>query len=170
MAETGPEAAAAAAQWGGQAVVKGQVLTGGRGKAGAIKLVSSAEEAGAAAEQIIGMSVKGLPVQRVLVSQKIEIKAEYYAGVTIDREDETIVYKGRRELGTIVTMLEASGRYCFRLGCDTRDEPRTYRGRVRAARALLVIDDLRREASKRRWDLDELIVRAWDAKPHTAPN
>ena len=91
VADTGPGAAAAAAQWGGAAVVKGQALTGGRGKAGAIKLVSSAPEAQAAAEQIIGMSVKGLPVQRVLVSQKIDINAEYYVGVTIDREAQNLV-------------------------------------------------------------------------------
>lgn len=72
-------------------MIKGQVLTGGRGKAGAIKLVSSAAEAQSAAEQILGMSVKGLPVQRVLVSQKIDIVAEYYAGVTIDREAQNLV-------------------------------------------------------------------------------
>lgn len=86
-------------------------------------------------------------------------------------EDEaTRVFKGRREIGTIVTMLEASGRYCFRLGCDNRDEPRTYRGRVRAAKALLLIDELQKTAKKKKWGLDELIVHAWDAKPQTAPN
>jgi len=91
VAETGLAAAEAAAQWGGAAVVKGQVLTGGRGKAGAIKLVSSAAEAQSAAEQILGMSVKGLPVQKVLVTQKIAIETEYYAGVTIDRETQGLV-------------------------------------------------------------------------------
>lgn len=85
-------------------------------------------------------------------------------------DDETHVFKGKRELGAIVTMLEANGRYCFRLGCDLRDEPRTYRGRVRAARALLAIDDLQREAKKKKWDMAQLIVQAWDNKPHTAPN
>ena len=85
-------------------------------------------------------------------------------------EDVTNVLKGKRELGTIVTMLEASGRYCFRLGCDNRGEPRTYRGRVRAAQALLAIDDLLREAKKKKWSDQELLGHAWDAKPQTAPN
>ena len=80
------------------------------------------------------------------------------------------VYHKRRHIGSIVTMIEASGRYCFRLGCDRRTEPRTYRGRIRAARALLVIDDLKSEAKKKQWALEELIVNAWDEKPHTAPN
>ena len=88
----------------------------------------------------------------------------------LGEDDETQVFKGKRDLGTIVTMLEASGRYCFRLGCDSRKEPRTYRGKVRAARALEIIDNLRREATKKKWELDELIVNAWDSKPHTAPN
>ena len=80
------------------------------------------------------------------------------------------VFHKRRRIGSIVTMIEASGRYCFRLGCDRRNAPRTYRGRVRAARALLVIDELKSEARKRKWAVDELIVNAWDEKPHTAPN
>lgn len=84
--------------------------------------------------------------------------------------DETIVLEGKRKLGTIVTMVEASGRYCFRLGCDTREEPRTYRGRVRAAEALRAIDELKRQAKESKLSTDELIVRAWDAKPHTAPS
>ena len=86
------------------------------------------------------------------------------------REEETAVYRGRRCIGTIVTMIETNGRYCFRLGCDRREHPRTYRGRVRAARALQIIDALKREAKKRRMSLDEVIVRAWDDKPQSAPN
>lgn len=84
--------------------------------------------------------------------------------------DETQVMKGKRNLGTIVTMLEANGRYCFRLGCDNRDEPRTYRGRIRAAQALLVIHNLCQQAVKRKWAAEQLIVNAWDNKPQTAPN
>jgi succinyl-CoA synthetase beta subunit len=72
-------------------VVKGQVLTGGRGKAGAIKLVSSVAEAQAAAETILGMSVKGLTVNTLLVSEKISIAAEYYVSVTVDREAQGLV-------------------------------------------------------------------------------
>ena len=85
-------------------------------------------------------------------------------------EHTTRVFYRRRPLGTIVTMIEPSGRYCFRLGCDSRREPRTYRGRVRAARALRIIDSLKRAAEQKKLSLDEIIVRAWDEKPHSAPS
>ncbi len=91
LASTGPEAAAAAARWGGNAVVKAQVLTGGRGKAGAIRVVSSPSAAEAAARDILRMSVKGFPVRRILVTEKLDIRAEYYAGLTIDREAKAVV-------------------------------------------------------------------------------
>lgn len=91
VAETADAAAKAAAQWDGAVVVKGQVLTGGRGKAGAIKVVSSVDEAKSAAEKIIGMTVKDLPVDKVLITKRIDIAAEYYAGITIDRESESVV-------------------------------------------------------------------------------
>ena len=91
VAESAQAAAEAAAQWDGAAVIKGQVLTGGRGKAGAIKLVSSVAEARDAAEQILGMSVKGLTVNKLLVSEKIAIAAEYYVSVTVDREAQGLV-------------------------------------------------------------------------------
>jgi succinyl-CoA synthetase beta subunit len=85
------EAAAATQRWGGQAVVKAQVLTGGRGKAGAIRVVSSSREAEAAARDILPMSVRGFPVRQVLVTERLDIRAEYYAGVTVDREAKSIV-------------------------------------------------------------------------------
>ncbi len=81
---------------------------------------------------------------------------------------ETEVYLGRRCIGTIVGMKEQSGRHCFRLACDSRRSPRTYRGRVQAAQALQMIDDLRRAAQKHRWSLDELIIRSWDDKPRAS--
>jgi nitrogenase subunit NifH len=82
----------------------------------------------------------------------------------------TSVFYKRRGIGTIVTMVEASGRYCFRLGCDSRKHPRTYRGRIRAAQALKVIDDLKKTAKAERLSVEEVIVRAWDHKPQTAPS
>ena len=74
-----------------QAVIKAQVLTGGRGKAGAIRVVSSEEQAESAAREILAMSVKGFPVQQVLVAERLDIRAEYYAGITIDREAKSVV-------------------------------------------------------------------------------
>jgi len=91
LANTATEAAQAARRFGGSAVVKGQVLTGGRGKAGAIKVVSSEEEAEKVAGDILGMSVKDLPVKHVLVTEKIDIQGEYYVGLTIDRDAKSVV-------------------------------------------------------------------------------
>ncbi len=81
---------------------------------------------------------------------------------------QTEVFLGRRCLGTIVGMKEQSGRHCFRLACDSRRQPRTYRGRVQAAQALQMIDDLKREAKRRRWSTEELIIRSWDDKPRAS--
>ncbi len=72
-------------------MVKGQVLAGGRGKAGAIKAVSSKAEAESAARQILAMRIKDYPVQKVLVTEQINIRQEYYLGITIDREKKAVV-------------------------------------------------------------------------------
>jgi succinyl-CoA synthetase beta subunit len=66
-------------------VVKAQVLTGGRGKAGGVKLASSAVEAGESARSILGMSIKGNRVSRVLVAKAVPIEREHYLGITVDR-------------------------------------------------------------------------------------
>jgi succinyl-CoA synthetase beta subunit len=71
-------------------VVKAQVLTGGRGKAGAVRVVSSVKEAESAAGEILAMSVRGFPVRQVLVVERLDIREEYYAGITIDREAKSI--------------------------------------------------------------------------------
>ncbi len=84
-------------------------------------------------------------------------------------EAETDVFHRRRMIGTIIGMKERNGRHCFRLGCDSRKEPRTYRGRIKAAEALQIIESLSREAKKRRWSSEELIIRSWDDKPHASP-
>lgn len=90
-AHTPEEAAKATATLGGKAVIKAQVLTGGRGKAGAIRAVSSLEEAESAASEILEMSVKDFPVNQVLVAEMLDIQAEYYAGITVDRETKSVV-------------------------------------------------------------------------------
>jgi succinyl-CoA synthetase beta subunit len=91
LARTQEEAATAAAALGGKAMIKAQVLTGGRGKAGAIRVVSSQEQAESRARQILAMSVKGLVVQQVLVTECLDIRAEYYVAITIDREAKSVV-------------------------------------------------------------------------------
>lgn len=91
MVRTPEEAAATTATLSGNAVIKGQVLTGGRGKAGAIRVVSSVEEAESAAREILAMSIKGFSVKQVLVAERLDIQDEYYAGITVDRETRSVV-------------------------------------------------------------------------------
>jgi succinyl-CoA synthetase beta subunit len=72
-------------------MIKGQVLTGGRGKAGVIRAVTSEAEAELAAKEILAMSVNGFDVQQVLVTERLDIRSEYYAAITIDRATKTVV-------------------------------------------------------------------------------
>ena len=88
---TSQEASQTASELGGVAVIKGQVLTGGRGKAGAVRVVASSEEAENAAREILRLSVKDIPVQKVLVCEKMDIRDEYYAAVAMDRDTKSIV-------------------------------------------------------------------------------
>jgi succinyl-CoA synthetase beta subunit len=85
VAMTAAEARAVAEELGGRAVIKAQVLVGGRGKAGGIRLAQSPEEAEELATQVLGMQIKGLPVRRVLVDQAADIQTEIYLGITNDR-------------------------------------------------------------------------------------
>jgi succinyl-CoA synthetase beta subunit len=85
VARTPDEAAAACGELGPVAV-KAQVPVGGRGKAGGIKLVSTPEEARAAAEQIIGMDIKGFRVPLVYCEGALDIAREIYLGFTVDRD------------------------------------------------------------------------------------
>ena len=72
-------------------VIKAQVLTGGRGKAGGVKLVNNTEDAYQEAKNILGMSTKGLPVNQILVSEAVDITAEYYVSFTIDRNTRSVI-------------------------------------------------------------------------------
>src|ERR671919_1172928 len=82
---TGPdEAAAKAGELAGGVVLKAQVPTGGRGKAGAVRFADTPEEAGAVAAELLDMTVGGFPVSRLLVEERIEIRRELYAAVLDD--------------------------------------------------------------------------------------
>jgi succinyl-CoA synthetase beta subunit len=85
LAETAAAARAAAEELGGAVVVKAQVLTGGRGKAGGIKLAESPEEAEARAEEILGLDIRGHVVRRLWIEKASDIAKEYYLSVTFDR-------------------------------------------------------------------------------------
>jgi succinyl-CoA synthetase beta subunit len=85
-----PEAARDIAQrLGGPVVVKAQVKTGGRGKAGGVKLASTPDEAWARAVDILGMDIKGHTVHRVLVAAASDIDSEYYVSFLLDRSNRT---------------------------------------------------------------------------------
>jgi succinyl-CoA synthetase beta subunit len=85
LATSTEEVVAAADRIGYPVAVKAQVQVGGRGKAGGIEIVADEAEARAAAESIIGMDLKGLHVDRVLVEEAVDFEDELYLGVTMDR-------------------------------------------------------------------------------------
>jgi succinyl-CoA synthetase beta subunit len=85
VATTAEEASAIAREYGGTVVVKAQVHAGGRGKAGGVKLAKSPDEAKTIASKILGMQIKGLTVNQVLVTPAADIAAEAYVGIIVDR-------------------------------------------------------------------------------------
>jgi succinyl-CoA synthetase beta subunit len=92
VASTPQEAEAIARRIAGPVVVKAQVHAGGRGKAGGVKVVNTPAEARAAAEKIIGMTIKGLPVQKALVVPAADIASEAYVGLIMDRDSKRAVF------------------------------------------------------------------------------
>jgi len=85
VAATADEAKQIAEELGGRVVIKSQVLVGGRGKAGGVKVAKDADEAGELAQQILAMEIKGLPVRKVLVDEAAAIANEIYFSITNDR-------------------------------------------------------------------------------------
>ena len=85
VAATAQEAKQIAEELGGRVVIKAQVLVGGRGKAGGVKLAKDSAEAAQLAAQILGMEIKGLPVRKVLVDEASAIDQEIYFSITNDR-------------------------------------------------------------------------------------
>lgn len=85
VARSAEEAQQTAEDIGGRVVIKAQVLVGGRGKAGGIRLAKSPQEARDVAEQVLQMEIKGLPVRKVLVDEAVGIIKEIYLGITNDR-------------------------------------------------------------------------------------
>jgi succinyl-CoA synthetase beta subunit len=98
-ARTPDEAAAAAQALGGTVAVKAQVHSGGRGKAGGIKLAKSPDEAREVAGRILGMDIRGHTVNTVLVVPGVSIAAEYYVGIILDRASRQIIVMASAEGG-----------------------------------------------------------------------
>ncbi len=85
LCSSADEARQAASQIDKRVVVKAQVLVGGRGKAGGIKLAATPDDAEKVAAQILAMGIKGLPVHKVLVDEALDIATEMYLGIVVDR-------------------------------------------------------------------------------------
>jgi len=92
VATTPEEAEKIARKFGTTVVVKAQVHAGGRGKAGGVKLAKTPEEAKTIAAQILKLSIKGLPVQKVLVTPAADIASEAYVGIIVDRASKRAVF------------------------------------------------------------------------------
>ncbi len=109
VAETVEEARAAAetilASSGGLVVVKAQVKTGGRGKAGGVKVVRSTEEAVEAAQAILGMDIKGHTVHKVLIAAGADIAEEYYFSILLDRANRSYLAMASKEGGVEIEVL-----------------------------------------------------------------
>lgn len=86
------EARVAAQRIGGEVVVKAQVHIGGRGKAGGIRFAENPEEAEKKAREILGMDIRGYTVERVYIEEKLDIRGEYYIGITLDRSARLPVF------------------------------------------------------------------------------
>ena len=91
IATTPDEAEAIAREFGVPVVVKAQVYVGGRGKAGGVKLADSPGQAREVAGKILGMDIKGLTVEKVLVTPALDIAEEYYLGIVLDRASQAPV-------------------------------------------------------------------------------
>ncbi|MDX1645965.1 MAG: ADP-forming succinate--CoA ligase subunit beta [Longimicrobiales bacterium] len=92
VAQTPEEAEEIASKYGGPVMVKAQVHTGGRGKAGGVKYCNDATEARSRAEDILGMDIKGFTVEKVLVTPAEDIESEAYVGVLVDRGTQSPVF------------------------------------------------------------------------------
>jgi succinyl-CoA synthetase beta subunit len=108
LATTPQEARAAAQELGGKVVVKAQVLTGGRGKAGGVKLADDPADAERKARDILGLDINGHVVHRIWIEQASEIAKEYYLSVTFDRSEKKPLFMLTTEGGVEIEDVAAN--------------------------------------------------------------
>lgn len=143
--------------------VKSQVLTGGRGKAGGIRLAEGPNEAATLAEELFKLKIKGFPVEKVLIEPRLEIKQEYYIGVTIDRANYTLVVIASGEGGvdieeTAVSAPEKIVKHQLRI-----DEPLYTFDGLNIAKRIGMPQEVIKQGADIILKLVEMF-RAWDAK------
>ncbi len=102
------EVKAAAEKLGGAVVIKAQVHSGGRGKAGGVKVAKSADEARSTSEKIFGLDIRGHVVHKVLVAPAVGIQREFYLGVVIDREARSVTVMASAEGGVEIEEVAAT--------------------------------------------------------------
>ena len=108
LASTPEEAKLIAEELNGPVVLKAQVLVGGRGKAGGIRLVKSPDEASNEASRILGSRIKDIPVRRLLVEEAVNIQQEIYFGMTVDRDSGCIALIASNEGGVDIEEIAKS--------------------------------------------------------------
>jgi succinyl-CoA synthetase beta subunit len=130
LATSPKEARAAAQELGGTVVVKAQVLTGGRGKAGGIKLAATPDEAEARAGEILGMDIRGHTVQKIWVEAASDIEREYYLSLTFDRGAKKPLFMFTTQGGVdIEEMAASSPEALVRLHVDPLEGYHPWQGR-----------------------------------------
>jgi len=155
VADTPAEAKAAAARIGTAVVVKAQVKTGGRGKAGGVKLAADADEAAEKATAILGLDIKGHVVHRVLVTEASDIDTEYYVSYLLDRANRTYLAMASVEGGMEIEQLAVERPHALaRVPVDPI-------GGVDAAKAAEIADAAGFPADVRH-QVIEVLVKLWD--------
>jgi succinyl-CoA synthetase beta subunit len=130
LAATPEEARAAAEELGGQVVVKAQVLTGGRGKAGGVKLADGPDDAEEKANEILGLDINGHVVRRLWIESASEIAREYYLSVTFDRGEKKSLFMLTTEGGVeIEQVAEETPEKLARLHVDPLEGFQPYQAR-----------------------------------------
>jgi len=130
LATTPEEARAAAEEIGGPVVVKAQVLTGGRGKAGGVKLAKDPAEAEARARDILGLDINGHVVRKIWIEQASDIAKEYYLSITFDRGTKQPLFMLTTEGGVeIEQVAEESPDALARLHMDPLEGFQPYQAR-----------------------------------------
>src|SRR5262245_19130044 len=119
LATSPEEARAAAEELGGPVVVKAQVLTGGCGKAGGIKLAATPDEAESRADEILGLDIRGHVVRKLWIEKASDIAHEYYLSITLDRGAKKALYMFTTQGGVeIEQVAEESPEALVRLHVD----------------------------------------------------
>jgi succinyl-CoA synthetase beta subunit len=130
LATTPEEARTAAEELGGPVVVKAQVLTGGRGKAGGVKLAGDPKDAEQKARDILGLDIRGHVVHKLWIEQASDIAKEYYLSVTFDRGEKKPLFMLTREGGVEIEQVAAENPDALaRLHVDPLEGFQPYQGR-----------------------------------------